>query len=143
MGNYVFFTSKIIDQGRTCWKGCRDHSLYQAEYMCYNQERVDVNTKKDKSKQVVVRKASYNWNISENRYYVMFLILNRHLFDLTNQEKKKIKLNVMFSNCVLTRTSTQCHTHHQKMVKKYGSIDNIIQSFGAFCKDISEMPRKN
>ena len=32
----------------------------------------------------------------------------------------------MMSKFIESRNSVQCHSHHQKMVKKYGSIQNII-----------------
>lgn len=32
----------------------------------------------------------------------------------------------MMSKKVKTRSPQQCHSHHQKMIKKYGSIDNIV-----------------
>lgn len=32
----------------------------------------------------------------------------------------------MMSKKVKTRSPQQCHSHHQKMIKKYGTIDNII-----------------
>lgn len=33
------------------------------------------------------------------------------------------------SRKVKTRTATQCHTHHQKMVARYGDIDGVITYF--------------
>lgn len=50
----------------------------------------------------------------------------KHVFELSLLEKKRLKVNVMLSKKIPSRTSTQCHSHHQKMVLKYGSIDNII-----------------
>jgi hypothetical protein len=41
-------------------------------------------------------------------------------------ERKIQKTNLRLSKCVKTRTPTQCHTHHQKMMVKYGSIATII-----------------
>lgn len=51
---------------------------------------------------------------------------NKGIFDLPLQEKKKIKINVMLSKKIPTRNSIQCHSHHQKMIIKYGSVENII-----------------
>ena len=28
---------------------------------------------------------------------------------------------------IATRTSTQCHNHHQKMMRRYGGLDNLYQ----------------
>lgn len=33
------------------------------------------------------------------------------------------------SKAVQTRTAIQCHSHHQKMMAKHGSIDAIISHF--------------
>jgi hypothetical protein len=33
------------------------------------------------------------------------------------------------SKKVKSRNSTQCHTHHQKMMAKYGSIEEIISHY--------------
>lgn len=43
------------------------------------------------------------------------------------EQKKKYKVNVMMSKWIKTRSSIQCHTHHQKMIKKYDSIDTIVK----------------
>lgn len=43
-------------------------------------------------------------------------------------EKKMLKVNIMMSKRVETRTATQCHTHHQKVMMKYGTIDNAIEA---------------
>ena len=51
---------------------------------------------------------------------------HKHIFELTLLEKKRLKVNVMLSKKIPSRTSTQCHSHHQKMVLKYGTVDNII-----------------
>ena len=51
---------------------------------------------------------------------------NKGIFDLSLPEKKKIKINVMLSKKIPTRNSTQCHSHHQKMILKYGSVERII-----------------
>jgi hypothetical protein len=70
--------------------------------------------------------SGYNWNYTENKQYLKFLMSNKHVFALPLQEKKKLKVNVMLSKRIPTRLSTQCHSHHQKMVIKFGSVDNII-----------------
>ena len=33
----------------------------------------------------------------------------------------------MMSYAIKTRTSAQCHSHHQKMILKYNNIQNIIE----------------
>jgi hypothetical protein len=36
----------------------------------------------------------------------------------------------MMSKKVKTRSPQQCHSHHQKMIKKFGSISGIISGMG-------------
>lgn len=50
------------------------------------------------------------------------------LFDLSVSEKKNLRVNVMMSKKIKTRTPQQCHSHHQKMVKKYGGHEGIVRT---------------
>jgi len=50
------------------------------------------------------------------------------------------------SRCVKTRSSAQCQTHHQKMMKKFITIDSIISHYllehnlaGGLCKNFDEL----
>ena len=45
---------------------------------------------------------------------------------LPTELKKKLKVNVLMSRFVQSRNSTQCHTHHQKMIENYTSVPGII-----------------
>lgn len=69
---------------------------------------------------------SYYWSLEENKRYSEFLKLHPELFDLSVSQKKNLRVNVMMSKKIKSRTPQQCHSHHQKMVKKYGNIENII-----------------
>ena len=51
------------------------------------------------------------------------------LFDLSIEERKKKKLNKLMSKAVVTRSPTQCHTHHQKMKFRYETIEGIINAY--------------
>jgi len=46
------------------------------------------------------------------------------------KQKKKMRINVTMSKKIKTRSPEQCHSHHQKMMKKFGSIKNIINAMG-------------
>jgi hypothetical protein len=46
-----------------------------------------------------------------------------------------MKVNVQMSKFIQTRNSTQCHTHHQKMIEKYGTIEGIIEEFSFLIKE--------
>lgn len=54
---------------------------------------------------------------------------NSKMFELTAQEKRAIKINLKMSYAITTRTAAQCHSHHQKMSLKYGSLEDIIFHF--------------
>jgi hypothetical protein len=55
-----------------------------------------------------------------------FLIANPGLFELSINLKKNLRVNVMMSKKVKSRSSQQCHSYHQKMILKHGSIDGVI-----------------
>ena len=67
-------------------------------------------------------KARQVWSSIEEMKYVRFLADKGFLFGLSVQERRKAKLNLQMSLAIQTRTSRQCHSHHQKMVKRYNSI---------------------
>jgi len=46
------------------------------------------------------------------------------------KQKKKMRINVTMSKKIKTRSPEQCHSHHQKMMKKFGSIKDIINAMG-------------
>jgi hypothetical protein len=48
------------------------------------------------------------------------------MFSLSLSEKKNLRVNVMMSKKVKSRNAQQCHSHHQKMIKKYGDLQAII-----------------
>ena len=68
---------------------------------------------------------NYYWSVDENRRYCDFLMRYPNIFSLPTNQKKNMRVNVMMSKKVKTRNPQQCHSHHQKMVKKYGSIAEI------------------
>jgi hypothetical protein len=57
---------------------------------------------------------------------------NSRLFELSLSEKKNLRINVLMSKKVKTRSSQQCHSHHQKMMKKYGSIEILLIEMNAY-----------
>jgi hypothetical protein len=42
-------------------------------------------------------------------------------------KKRKYHMNRMMSKSVCTRSPEQCRSHHQKMLKCYGNISNIVR----------------
>jgi hypothetical protein len=71
-------------------------------------------------------KTKYHWSEIEQMRYIKCLDSRRKLFDLTAPEKNKIGVHKIMSRYVKVRNSAQCRSHHQKMIKKYGSIEAII-----------------
>jgi hypothetical protein len=70
------------------------------------------------------------------------MILERKLFDLSIEEKKYIGINKIMSSYIKTRDSIQCHSHHQKIIKKYGTLDRAITSMSIIYLKKSKIPRK-
>ena len=79
-----------------------------------------------KCRKTRAKQSSLSWTKTEERKYIGFLRNNAQLFGLTAKERKDIKINVLISSAVRSRTAAQCHSHHQKMMLKHGSIQNII-----------------
>lgn len=46
--------------------------------------------------------------------------------NLPVEDRKKIRINVIMSHFIQSKNPEQCRSHHQKMVLKHGSIQNII-----------------
>lgn len=86
------------------------------------------------------RYSKYTWNSTENRLYVKFLASKEALFDLSLKEKKQIRLNVLMSNKIKTRSPAQCHSHHQKMILKYGSIPGILKHLSTPQPEPADLP---
>ena len=68
----------------------------------------------------------FGWTPLENKRYQEFLSQNQSLFCLSLEEKKRLAIHSQMSQTIKSRTSLQCRSHHQKMIKKYGSVDKII-----------------
>lgn len=66
------------------------------------------------------------WSKTEKRRYVGFLKKNTILFAMSVQERKFLKINVLMSEAVRSRSPAKCHSFHQKMMVRFGSIKDII-----------------
>jgi hypothetical protein len=69
-----------------------------------------------------------HWKPVENQRYVEFLRRNTDLFEKNREDKRLMKINLLMSKFVKSKTSTQCRSHHQKMLLHYGSIQAIIDN---------------
>jgi hypothetical protein len=73
------------------------------------------------------KKASnYNWTDLENNRYMQALKQYASILCLSPQERRVKKVNLLLSRKVRTRSPLQCHSHHQKMMAKYGSLEKVI-----------------
>jgi len=66
------------------------------------------------------------WTLQENILYKEFMINHKHWFGLGKEQRRAIKINVLMSKFVKTRTSEQCRSHHQKMILHHGDLDSIV-----------------
>jgi hypothetical protein len=55
-----------------------------------------------------------------------FLRENGHLFESDWHQRKSLKINVLMSRLIQTRSPAQCRSHHQKMMKYHHSIPSIV-----------------
>ena len=85
-----------------------------------NEEKQEVG-KKEKEKKY------FKWSFGENTLYVEFLEKNPELF-ANEKERRKKKCYLEMSKYIMSRNSDQCRIHHQKMRKKYQTIEEIIEN---------------
>jgi len=73
------------------------------------------------------RKAkAFHWGPVEQQKYIKFLVDQRGLFELNSDRRRVVGVHVKMSKTIRNRSAIQCRSHHQKMLMKYGNIDNII-----------------
>jgi hypothetical protein len=65
------------------------------------------------------------WDYDEQVLYLEF-VENNKLHLESKECRRSTKVFKMMSSQILTRGPDQCRSHHQKMHKKYDSVDNII-----------------
>jgi hypothetical protein len=68
----------------------------------------------------------YFWSLAENLKYKDFLVSNFEFFGVDSKERRQIQIHVQMGKFIGSRNSKQCRSHHQKMLRKYGSIEGII-----------------
>ena len=67
------------------------------------------------------------WGFQDSILYIRFLKNNKERLEKTKFKRKYNKFSRM-SFFIGTKTSNQCRSHHQKMIQKYKTIDNIIHN---------------
>lgn len=95
--------------------------------MTHRQEMLDKRKRLDKIKRKRQVVNIGNWLFEENLRYKSFLEKNLHLFESDSSVRRQARVNVMVSREVGTRSSDQCRSHHQKMMKYHKTVPNIIE----------------
>lgn len=100
--------------------------LSSSEEILFDNVKIAVSTKKknycglqDDSRKKSKKK---HWKPHENKKYVEFLRENMSLFEKNREDKRLMKINILMSNHVKSKNSTQCRSHHQKMLAHYKTI---------------------
>jgi hypothetical protein len=60
--------------------------------------------------------------------YVIFIQNNLALFQC-EKVRRSCKVFMLMAENILTRTSDQCRSHHQKMINYHGSVDKILEYY--------------
>lgn len=66
-----------------------------------------------------------HWNVREKRLYHNFLTEHSQQF-IRSELRRSDKIFRSMASYIGTRAPDQCRSHHQKMEKKYGSFQKIL-----------------
>ena len=69
------------------------------------------------------------WTETENFSYAQFLLENSEEFTSGNQRRSMNFFKRMSQAVDNDRSNEQCRSHHQKMLKRFGTVENIIKNF--------------
>lgn len=68
------------------------------------------------------------WSEEEDRIYVSYIKRNKRIME-DCQSRKKHKVFSEMSKLIKTRTAKQIKSHHQKMMKQYHSLKDILTCY--------------
>ena len=88
--------------------------------LCYQEE--DVSTEG----------SPYHWSLTEQKKYVNFVAERRETFVLCSKDKRVKGIHQKMSKFIKSRNSTQCRSHHQKMLQKFETVDGILENMKKF-----------
>ena len=60
--------------------------------------------------------------------YAQFLSNNQEEFDSSKERRSMKFFTLMAEELAIGKNNLQCRSHHQKMLKKFGSVEMIISS---------------
>jgi hypothetical protein len=120
--NYSSPTKLDSERNSSCVDSDDSSSLFDAF------EDKEVHNKQTKTSSRA-ENSLYFWNDKEQRRYVNFLVERKSIMELPPNSRKSKKVHQKMSTMVRSRSSLQCRSHHQKMIKKYGSVSAIIGEF--------------
>ena len=118
MSNTTFKTTSLQNKAKANFPASTRESA-----VVKSGKKIKIGGKKISAK----KEGNSHWGPVEQRRYIDFLRRNEELFDLSLQDKKKVKIYVLMSKYIKIRDSLQCRSHHQKMVSKYDTIPRIIE----------------
>jgi hypothetical protein len=67
----------------------------------------------------------YGWDFAENYTYITYLSNFRSIFN-SHEQRKRVKVFRHLAKLIKTRNPHQIKSHHQKMMLRHQSVDNII-----------------
>lgn len=68
-----------------------------------------------------------SWSLQESYLYLSYLKVFHRFFE-NHEMTKYLKIYRRMTTLIVSRTSSQIKSHHQKIMKRYGSIESAIES---------------
>jgi hypothetical protein len=60
------------------------------------------------------------------RFYI-FVKNNHKLINTPYRKRQHVKINVLMSEAIQSKTAVQCHSHFQKMMQKYKTVGKMLR----------------
>lgn len=73
----------------------------------------------------------FRWTEEENLIYVNFLEKHQDEFASDSKRRSSKFFKKMADQLQIGKSNLQCRSHHQKMVNRYGSVQQLLQAFSA------------
>lgn len=62
------------------------------------------------------------------------MVKHSDLFSFSDRERKEMGFHIEMSSFMGSRTPKQCRSHHQKMFRKFNTVDEIIRGIQKECE---------
>ena len=93
------------------------------------QEDSEYELSEDRKEQKNRQKVYSKWTKDENIEYARFLMAHLEEFDRKDGRRSLYFFNLMASTLQNGRNNQQCRSHHQKMEKKFKTVEAIVFAF--------------